>query len=114
MNRIIEYIIVILIAFIVFTVASPGQKTIYTERKCEECSCSIQEIKIADQKQDIEKLKEIIELDNEAFILTGEYIGKLDYWLMHPFEAEHQLLIWTSKIEKIANKKVEIIKSIDN
>ena len=112
-KSIIKYSLIGLFLLIALAIITPEPKTIYTERKCEECSCSIQEIKIADQKQDIAKLKKVIELDNEAFALTGEYIGRLDYWLMHPLEAEHQLEIWLSKINKIANEKSEIINSIN-
>ena len=111
-KNIIRYSLIGFFLLVALAIITPEPKTIYTERKCDVCSCSTQEIEIADQKQDIAKLKRVIELDNEAFALTGEYIGKLDYWLVHPFEAEHQLLIWTSRIEKIADEKTEIINSI--
>ena len=111
-KSIIKCSLIGLFLLVALAIITPEPKTIYTERKCEVCSCSTQEIKIADQKQDIAKLKKVIVLDNEAFALTGEYIGRLDYWLMNPLEAEHQLEIWISKINKIANEKSEIINSI--
>ena len=109
-KNIIKYSLIGFFLLVALAIITPEQKTIYTERKCEDCS--IQEIKIAEQKIDIEKLKKVIELDNEAFALTGEYIGKLDYWLYNPLEAEHQLLVWSSRINKIADEKSEIINSI--
>jgi len=111
-KNIIKYSLIGLFLLVALAIITPEPKTIYTERKCEKCSCSIQEIKISEQKRDIEKLIKIIELDNEVFMLTGEYIGKLDYWLMNPLEAEHQLEIWLSKINKITEEKTDIINSI--
>lgn len=111
-KNIIKYSLIGFFLLIALAIITPEPKTIYTERKCEECSCSIQEIKIADQKQDIAKLKKVIVLDNEAFVLTGDYIGKLDYWLMHPLEAEHKLNIYTNRVSEIADEKWDIMSSI--
>ena len=105
MNKIIKYSIAMLFGLIVLAIIIPESKTIYVEKECEICSCADQELKIT-------KLKKVIELDNEAFVLTGDYMGKLDYWLYHPLEAEHELNKYTTAIEKIADEKWKIMSSL--
>ncbi len=105
MNKIIKYSIAILFGLIVLAIITPESKTIYVEKECEICNCADQELKIT-------KLKKVIELDNKAFMMTGDYMGKLDYWLYHPLEAEHELNKYTTAIEKIADEKWKIMSSL--
>ena len=109
MNKIIKYSLIILAGLILLAILTPEPKIIYKE--CEnkivekECNCVEQEIKIT-------KLKKVIVLDNEAFVLTGDYMGKLDYWLYHPLEAEHELNVYTNRISEIADEKWKIMSSL--
>jgi len=60
--------------------------------------CSAQETKL-------EKCKEVVRLDNKVFLMTGDFIGNLEYWLYHPLEAENEMTTLTRKINIIAAKK---------
>lgn len=104
-----KYIIVGFFLLVSLAMILPDQEVVYRDR---ECDCSNQEIKISEQKKDIDKLKKVIELDNEAFALTGEYMGNLEFWLYNPLEAEHALNIYIGKIETIADKKWRIMKEV--
>ena len=104
-KKIVKWSLIVLVGLIVLAIMTPEPKVIYKERECKECNCLEQEVKIT-------KLKEVIELDNKAFVLTGDYMGRLDYWMLHPLEAEQELNKWTIKIDEIANEKWEIMDSL--
>ena len=70
-----------------------------------QADCSDQEIKIT-------KLKKVIELDGEVFGMTGKFMGKLDYWLLHPAETVEELTVFTAEVNRIANEKRKIMGSL--
>ena len=70
-----------------------------------QADCSDQEIKII-------KLKKVIDLDGEVFAMTGEFMGELEYWLLHPAETVEELTVFTAKVEEIADEKWKIMGSL--
>lgn len=61
MNKIIKWGLIALVGLIVLAIMTPEPKVIYKDR---ECNCKT-------EKEVIGLYKEVLKLDNEAFILTG-------------------------------------------
>lgn len=96
-------ILLIIIPVILFggkTVEKPVERIVKVESGCEV------------EKKNIRIYREIIELDNEVFTLTGDFMGDLVYYLYNPREGEIGLDILTYKVNNIADKKQRLFSEI--